>query len=122
MSARTEKLEHILNQLENESEVITSALVNTRGQLMAAGARMKDMDERALAAMSAALTSVGSRVGDTLKCGDVGAITITGVDRLVIVNSLTSAVFISVAPAASKIGLLEFEIDKTVNDLKQVLG
>ena len=122
MSARTEKLEHILNQLENESEVITSALVNTRGQLMAAGAKMKDMDERALAAMSAALTSVGSRVGDTLSCGDVGSITITGVERLVIVKSLSSAVFISVSPAASKIGLLEFEIDKTVNDLKQILG
>ena len=122
MSAKVQKLEKILNELESGSEIITTALVNMRGQLMASGAQMKTMDEKALGAMSAALTSVGSRVSTTLECGETESIVITGTDRMIIVKSLSSSVLISVASADSKVGLLEFEIEKTLNDLKDLLG
>lgn len=122
MSAKIKKLEKILNGLENESEIFTSALVNRKGQLMATGSKIKNLDENALAAMSAALTSVGGRVGKTLDCGDLSSILITGEERIVIANRLASSVLITVAPAKSKVGLLDFEINKATEEIKQVLG
>lgn len=122
MSAKTQKLEKILNNLENESEIFTCVLVSSKGQIMASGSKLKNLDENALAAMSAALLSVGSRVGKTLDCGDIMAIQINASGRIVIATLLASGVLMTVAPAESKVGLLEFEISKSVEQIKQVLG
>ncbi|MCK4798781.1 MAG: roadblock/LC7 domain-containing protein, partial [Spirochaetes bacterium] len=95
MSAKIEKLGKILNVLENDSEIFTSALVSKKGQLMASGSRLKNLDENALAAMSAALTSVGARVGVTLSCGDLKSLLITAEERIVIATALSNGVLIA---------------------------
>jgi len=121
MSAKAEKIKDILLELERNSEVSNSALISLKGQLMAS-ALHKDVDERAVAAMTAALTSVGTRVADTLKSGKTGSIVISGADKLIVLQQLSQAVLISLAPADAKIGLIDFEINAAIDKIKMVLG
>ncbi|MHA1909443.1 MAG: roadblock/LC7 domain-containing protein, partial [Candidatus Thorarchaeota archaeon] len=65
MSAKIKKITECLKGLEANSEVDGCALVSNRGQLMCS-ALHKDMDEKAISAMAAALVSIGSRVGASL--------------------------------------------------------
>ncbi|MFX0008416.1 MAG: roadblock/LC7 domain-containing protein [Candidatus Hermodarchaeota archaeon] len=121
MSAKSEKLEQILLELEKNSEVSNSALVSLKGQMMAS-ALHKDVDERAIAAMTAALTSVGTRVADTLNSGKTGSIVISGSERLIVLNQMSQAVLIAISPADAKIGLIDFEINAAMDKVKMVLG
>ncbi|MFW9773077.1 MAG: roadblock/LC7 domain-containing protein [Candidatus Thorarchaeota archaeon] len=121
MSAKEEKIKEILLDLEKNSEVSNSALVSLKGQMMAS-ALHKDIDERAIAAMTAALTSVGSRVADTLKSGKTGSIVITGSEKLIFLQQLAQAVLIAMASADAKIGLIDFEINAALDKIKMVLG
>ena len=121
MSAKSEKITDILYELEKNSEVSNSALVTLKGQMMAS-ALHKDVDEKAVAAMTAALTSVGARVADTLKTGKTGSIIISGADKLVVLQQLTQAVLVAIAPADAKIGLIDFELNAALDKIKMVLG
>ncbi|MFX1445107.1 MAG: roadblock/LC7 domain-containing protein [Promethearchaeota archaeon] len=121
MSAKEEKIKQILLDLEKNSEVSNSALISLKGQMMAS-ALHRDIDEKAVAAMTAALTSVGTRVADTLNSGKTGSIVITGSDRVIILHQLAQAVLIALAPADAKIGLIDFEINAALDQLKMVLG
>ena len=121
MSAKAEKINHILIELEKNSEIDNSALISLKGQMMAS-ALHKEIDERAIAAMTAALTSVGSRVSDTLKSGKTGSIVINGSKKLIILSQLSQAVLISLAPADAKIGLIDFEVNSALDKIKMVLG
>ena len=121
MSAKSEKIKDILYELEKNSEVSNSAVVNLKGYMMAS-ALHKDLDEKAIAAMTAALVSVGTRVASTLKSGKTGSIVITGSEKLIALNQMAQAVLIAMAPADAKIGLIDFEINSAVDKIKMVLG
>jgi len=121
MSAKSEKIKQILFDLEKNSEITNSALISLKGQMMAS-ALHSDVDERAVGAMTAALTSVGTRVADTLKTGKTGSIVISGSDSIIVVNQLSQSVLIAIAPADAKIGLIDFEISTAIDKIKMVLG
>ncbi|MEJ2249821.1 MAG: roadblock/LC7 domain-containing protein [Candidatus Lokiarchaeota archaeon] len=106
MSAKEEKIKDILKELEKNSEVSNSAIISLKGQMMAS-ALHRDMDERAIAAMTAALTSVSSRVADTLGSGKTSSLVITGDDKLIFLYQLTQSALIALAPADAKIGLIK---------------
>ncbi len=121
MSAKSEKIKQILNELEKNSEVSNSALISLKGQMMAS-ALHSDVDEKDVAAMTAALTSVGTRVADTLKSGKTTSIIISGADQVIILHQLSQAVLIALAPSDAKIGLIDFEISGALDKMKMVLG
>lgn len=121
MSAKIDKMVSILKELEKNCEIDNSALVSLKGQMMAS-ALHNDVDEKGLAAMTAALTSVGNRVADTLQSGRTGSITLAGQEKLIILHQLTDAVLIALAPADAKIGLIDFEINMALDKIRMVLG
>lgn len=121
MSAREEKIQQILMDLEKNSEISNSAVISLKGQMMAS-ALHRDMDERGIAAMTAALTSVGTRVADTLKSGKVASIVITGKEKILVVHQLAQAALIALAPSDAKIGLIDFEVNAALDKIKMVLG
>lgn len=121
MSAKIEKMKDILKELEKNSEINNSAIVSLKGQMMAS-ALHADIDEKGLAAMTAALTSVGTRVANTLQSGKTGSIVITGSDKLIILHQFSQALLIALAPADAKIGLIDFEITMALDKIKLVLG
>ena len=120
MSAKIKKIEDVLKKLEADSEVDGSALVSERGQLMAA-ALHKGVDEKAVSAMAAALVSIGGRVGSALSSGDPKNIVIEGKSKLVIVRQVAKSAIIATAPADSKIGLIDFEMDKATQEIESIL-
>ena len=121
MSAKSEKIKQILNELEKNSEVSNSALISLKGQMMAS-ALHSDVDEKAVAAMTAALTSVGTRVADTLKSGKTQSIVISGDNQMIILHQLSQAVLIALAGSDSKIGLIDFEINAVLDKMKMIIG
>lgn len=120
MSAKIKKLNECLKNLELDSEVDGAALVSERGQLMAT-ALHKDVDEKAIAAMAAALVSIGTRVGSALGSGKPKNIVIEGATKVIIVRSLPKAALIATASADAKIGLIDFEIDKAAEEIATTL-
>ncbi len=120
MSAKIKKLSEILRKLEQDSEVDGSALVSGRGQLMVA-ALHKGVDDKAVSAMAAALVSIGSRVGAALGSGEPNNIVIEGTNKTVIVRKISEVALIATAPRDAKIGLIDFEMDKAVSEINQVL-
>ncbi len=121
MGSLEEKITSLLINLEAISDVIGSAVVSNRGQIMAS-ALHQDVDEKSVAAMAAALTSVAGRVGKTLEGGASKTIVITGKDKLVVVNPMKNATLIALAPANAKLGLVQFEITNTISELSQILS
>ncbi|MHA1386194.1 MAG: roadblock/LC7 domain-containing protein [Candidatus Helarchaeota archaeon] len=121
MSAKAQKLVAILKDLEKNTSIDGSAVVTPKGQIMA-GALHSDIAEKAVSAMAAALSSVGARVGGTLKIGNLGQMVITGSDRVILLNTMANALLIALAPADAKIGLLDFEISQAMDKIKLTLG
>ena len=120
MSAKIKQLTDILKDLERNSEVTGVALVSTKGQLMCASLH-KDADEKAISAMSAAMVSVGTRVGQVLNAGATSSIVINASQSIVILNQLSAAVLISTAPPDAKIGLIDFEISNILEKINRIL-
>ncbi|MGQ4876354.1 MAG: roadblock/LC7 domain-containing protein [Promethearchaeia archaeon] len=121
MSAKIEKLKDILLDLEKNSEVANCAIVSLKGQMMVS-ALHRDVDERGLAAMTAALSSVGNRVSSTLDSGKPSSIIINGTKNTIVLHHMSQAVLIALAPADAKIGLIDFEINNALDKIKMVLG
>lgn len=120
MSGKIKKLTECLKTLEANSEVDGCALVSDRGQVMAA-ALHKDVDDKAVSAMAAALMSIGGRVGSALGSGNPKNIVIEGGDKTVIVRKIKNAAIIATAPSDAKIGLIDFEMSKTSTEVNEIL-
>ena len=112
MSAKIKKLEESLKQLQADSEIDGCALVSERGQLMSA-VLDKGVDQKAVAAMAAALLSIGGRVGTALESGSPKNMVIEGDTKLIVLRKIGKSALIGTAPADAKIGLIDFEMDKT---------
>ncbi|MHA1909494.1 MAG: roadblock/LC7 domain-containing protein [Candidatus Thorarchaeota archaeon] len=120
MSAKIKKLEQCLKSLQADSEVDGCALVSNRGQLMAASLD-RGTDQKAVSAMAAALMSIGAKVGSALESGVSKSIVIEGNKKVVFVRNLNQAALIATAPRDSKIGLIDFEMDKVTTDIAAIL-
>ena len=120
MSAKIKRLSESLGKLIANSEVDSCALVTDRGQLMAAQLN-RDVDEKAVSAMAAALVSIGSRVGTALSSGSPKSIVIEGESKIVVVRSFGQSALIATAPADARIGLIDFEMDKISDEIEAIL-
>ena len=120
ISSKQKKLAEILKELERNSEITEAALVSTKGQVMSAQLD-KETDEKAIAAMSATLSSVGNRVAGVLKSGNISAINLHGSQSIIILHQLDSAVLIATAPADAKIGLIDYELANACKKIEEYL-
>lgn len=122
MAINTEKLGYILQTfVSTTSDIQGAALVTPDGLPLAANLPGK-MDEERVSAMSAAMLSLGERIGDELVRGTVDRIFVEGGDGYCILTSCgEDAVFLVLASRAAKQGVLQLEIKRAVADLKTVL-
>ncbi len=120
MSAKVKKLTASLQSLTTNSEIDGCALVTDRGQLMCA-VLPKDVDDKAVSAMAAALISIGGRVGTALGSGNPKNMVIEGTDKMIVLRKVGSAALIGTAPADARIGLIDFEMIKTSEELESIL-
>ncbi len=122
MAINASQLEGTLQQfVANTSNVQGAALVSPDGLTLAA-TLMGGMDEERVAAMSAALLSLGERIGRELNRGTIERILVEGEGGFGILTSCTEdAVLLVLADNKAKLGLLNLEIKEMVKELSTEL-
>ena len=122
MSINTEKLGIVLqNFVTATSDVQGAALVTPDGLPLAAtlpGA----MDEERVSAMSAAMLSLGERIGQELGRGGIDRIYVEGDQGYgILVSCGDDAVLLVLADKKAKQGVLMLEIKRAVSEIKLIL-
>jgi len=123
MSINVAKLEGILqNLVTGTPDVQGAALVSPDG-LPLASTLPSGMDEERVSAMSAAMLSLGERIGNELARGTIDRLYVEGDKGYGILTSCgEEAVLLVLASKAAKQGLLMLEIKRVASELKAALA
>ncbi|MFW9843707.1 MAG: roadblock/LC7 domain-containing protein [Candidatus Thorarchaeota archaeon] len=116
MSKRIINLDAILRDLEQNCDLIGSALVSSKGQMIYSSLR-GDGKERAVSAMAAAISSIVERVGTELDAGTMTTTIIDGSIMSVILRKIDQILLLGIAPLNSEIGLIDFELNRATEKI-----
>lgn len=123
MAIDTEKLNALLHTFATTTPDIQGAALVTPDGLPLAASLPTAMDEDRVAAMSAAMLSMGERIGLELTRGTIERIYVDGEQGPCILTSCgEDAVFLVLASKQAKQGIIALEIKRAVHDLKRALG
>ncbi len=110
------------NFVSSTSDVQGAALVSPDG-LPLASSLPSNMDEERTSAMSAAMLSLGERIGKELARGNVDKILVEGADGFgILMGCGDDAVLLVLASQSAKQGLLMLDIKRTVSEIKAALN
>lgn len=122
MAINTEKLRHILQDFVSSTPDVRGAAMVTTDGLPLASVLPGGMDEERVSAMSAAMLSLGDRIGRELATGGMDRIYVQGHDGFSILTSCDEdAVFLVLANKDAKQGILMLEIKRTLAELRLIL-
>jgi uncharacterized protein len=122
MAINTEKLGYVLQNFVTATTAIQGAALVTPDGLPLVANLPSMMDEERVSAMSAAMLSLGERIGVELDRGAIDRIYVEGNEGLCVLTSCgQDAVFLVLANRTAKQGVLLLEIKRTVSELKQIL-
>ncbi len=109
--SRSSRLDRILAELVGQVPEIEAASVVSFDGLAMASALPAAMDEDRVAAMSAALLSLGERAAEGLGRGELSQVYVEGEGGTVfLVSADDEAVLVAVAAKGAKVGLMLFEV------------
>ncbi|MFQ6082915.1 MAG: roadblock/LC7 domain-containing protein [Candidatus Methanofastidiosia archaeon] len=122
MATKTEKLNKMLKDLETSTpDIEASAVVSVDG-LIVASALPQDVDEDRVAAMSAAMLSLGERSANELARGELEQVYVKGAEGYVLLTSVgEEAVLTILASKNAKLGLVFLEMKRTAEELAKVV-
>lgn len=120
--SNTELMEGCLREFQATSpDVEASAVVSVDG-LMMASILPADVEEDRVAAMSAAMLSLGERIASEMGRGNLDQVYIRGAVGYVILRSVAAqAVLTALARESAKLGLLFLEMKRTAEQLERHL-
>jgi len=119
---RSARLDRILAELVGQVPEIEAASVVSFDGLPMASALPPGMDEDRVAAMSAALLSLGERAAEGLGRGELSQMYIEGENgNVFLVSADNEAVLVAVASRGAKVGMMLFEIRHAAKSLGAVL-
>lgn len=122
MAINLDKLRTILQNFVSSTTDVQGAALVTPDGLPLAATLPGGMDEERVSAMSAAMLSLGERIGSELARGGIDRIFVEGDSGYGILTSCSEdAVFLVLANQAAKQGLLMLEIKRAVSELKDML-
>jgi predicted regulator of Ras-like GTPase activity (Roadblock/LC7/MglB family) len=123
MSINIQKLNSILDNFVSGTNDVQGAALVTPDGLSLASSLPSGMDEERVAAMSAAMLSLGERIGKELGRGGIDRIYVEGDQGYGVLTSCgEDAVFLVLASKAVKQGVLMLEIKRALSELKPALG
>ena len=123
MSINVAKLEGILQNLVTSTPDVQGAALVSPDGLPLASTLPSGMDEERVSAMSAAMLSLGERIGNELARGTIDRLYVEGDKGYGILTSCgEEAVLLVLANKAAKQGLLMLEIKRVTGDLKKALS
>ncbi len=122
MAINTEKLGHILQNFVATTPDVQGAAMVTPDGLPLATSLPGGMDDERVSAMSAAMLSLGDRIGQELARGDIDRIYVEGDEGFSILTSCgEDAVLLVLAGKTAKQGVLMLEIKRILSALKVAL-
>ena len=121
-TSRSARLDRILGELVSQVPEIEAASVVSFDGLPMASALPDTMDEDRVAAMSAALLSLGERAAEGLGRGELSQVYVEGEHGTVfLISADDEAVLVAVAARHAKIGLMLFEVRRAAAALAEAL-
>ena len=122
MAINTEKLSLVLQNFVSATSDVQGAALVTPDGLPLASTLPGAMDEERVSAMSAAMLSLGERIGQELARGAIERIFVEGDKGYGILTSCgDDAVLLVLADQKAKQGILMLEIKRIVSEIKQIL-
>ena len=120
--SRAERLDRVLAELVGQVPEIDAAEVVSFDGLPMASALPAGMDEDRVAAMSAALLSLGERAAEGLGRGLLSQVYVEGEHGTVfLVSADDEAVLVAVAAKGAKVGLMLFEVRRSAAAVAEAL-
>lgn len=120
--SRSERLDRALHALLSDTPEIEAAAVVSFDGLPMASALPPEMDEDRVAAMSAALLSLGERAAQGLGRGELSQVYVEGDSGTVfLVSADDEAVLVAVAAQGAKVGMMLFEVRRAAAAVAGVL-
>lgn len=120
--SRTQLLVERLRALQESTPEIQGAAIVSADGLSIASALEPPIDEDRVAAMSAAMLSLGERIAEELGRGKLEQVYIKGSGGYAILTAVgPNAVLSIIAPYEARLGLLLLELRKAVADLQILL-
>ena len=117
-----DRYESILQELLKNSGLEGAVLVSADGLPISAVLK-PGIEEDRVAAMSAAILSLGEKVAEELQKGILEQITIKGEEGYIVLTGIgQDAVLTVLASNTAKLGLLLMEIKKAQGELKEAIG
>jgi predicted regulator of Ras-like GTPase activity (Roadblock/LC7/MglB family) len=121
-AGRSGRLDRVLADLLGRAPEVEAAAVVSFDGLPMASALPAGMDEDRVAAMSAALLSLGERAAQGLGRGDLNQVYVEGQTGTVfLVSADDEAVLVAVGAHGAKVGLVLFEVRQAANRVAEVL-
>jgi predicted regulator of Ras-like GTPase activity (Roadblock/LC7/MglB family) len=103
-------------------DIIASAVVTADG-LSLASALPSNVEEERIAAMSAAMLSLGERIAQELQRGNMEEVYIRGDEGLVLLTAVgRDAVLTALSRSEAKLGLMFLEMRRAAADLEQYVS
>ena len=122
MAINSQKLGYILQNFVSTTSDVQGAAMVTPDGLPLASSLPGDMDDERVSAMSAAMLSLGERIGKELVRGEIDRIYVEGDEGFSILTSCgQDAVFLVLAGKEAKQGVLMLEIKRAIAQLKPAL-
>jgi predicted regulator of Ras-like GTPase activity (Roadblock/LC7/MglB family) len=121
--SKAEGLKTLLETLEATTpDIEASAVVSVDG-LMIASALPRDVEEDRVAAMSAAMLSLGERTAAELARGDLSEVYVKGENGyVVLMASGENAVLTALARKDAKLGLVFLDMKRTAESITRLVG
>ena len=120
--SRSDRLDRAIHSLLSQTPEIEAAAVVSFDGLPMASALPQAMDEDRVAAMSAALLSLGERAAEGLGRGELSQIYVEGENGTVfLVSADDEAVLVAVASRGAKVGLMLFEVRRAAASVADAL-
>ena len=120
--SRSDRLDRAIHGLLAQTPEIEAAAVVSFDGLPMASALPPSMDEDRVAAMSAALLSLGERAAQGLGRGELSQVYIEGdAGTVFLVSADDEAVLVAVAAKGAKVGMMLYEVRRTAAAVAEVL-
>ena len=122
MAINSQKLNQVVQNFVARTSDVQGAAVVTPDGLPLASSLPGEMDEERVSAMSAAMLSLGERIGKELLGGNADRIFVEGDEGFTILTTCgNDAVFLVLASKEAKQGMLMLEIKRTLTEVKPAL-
>lgn len=122
MRSRTEMMVDRLRDLQaGTPDIEASAVVSVDGLIMASSLPA-GTDEDRISAMSAAMLSLGDRIAQELKRGQLDRVYISGTSGIIVLMAVgEEAVLTVLARSSAKLGLIFLDMKRAADDLARML-